>query len=210
MWDYAHGERAEKFWVNNIQGERFAYDIARYFRSAAEFSAQELALISQAHGKILDVGCATGYYIPALMKQGSVIGIDISEPMIRVAHEHGLDNCLVQDFTSYSPGQRFDTISFFEYTMGFTGSYNGVVQTIEHSLDLLAPGGQILGIWENIPTSQEVSQAFFEYKGNRTESIQWIGFSPKGLNSMCTQLGLQCEILNQNQDEYAYRIFDKS
>ncbi|MEK7540407.1 MAG: class I SAM-dependent methyltransferase [Patescibacteria group bacterium] len=211
MLDYSRGQTGEAFWVNNIQGERFAYPIERYLRSAAELDSLEQLVVEQAYGNILDVGCATGYYIPALMNKGKVIGIDIAEPMIQVARQRGLTNCVVQDVMTYAPDKLFDTITYFEYTFGFAGSWDGLIRAFKKTMNLLKPGGQILGIWENTDTPEQISQAYFEYKGVKTQPITWFNLNQAGITSFCQEIG-ECEvtILGQTDDEYAYKIVKSS
>lgn len=206
MLDYSKGNRSESFWVNNKQGERFAYPIERYLRSEKELDELEQLLVERAYGNILDVGCATGYYVPALMKKGQVIGIDISEPMIQVARERGLTNCRVQDMLTYQPLDLFDTISFFEYTLGFRGAREGLKETMSKVMSLLTPGGQILGIWENTEAPEYISQAYFEYKGQTTSPIRWLNLNQDGLKQLCGELDLKLEILGQTEEEYAFKI----
>lgn len=207
MLDYSKGNTTEAFWVNNIQGERFAYPIDRYLRSAAELDDLEKMLVGQSYGKILDVGCATGYYIPALMNKGEVIGIDIAESMIQVARQRGLTNCVVQDVMTYAPDKLFDTITYFEYTFGFAGSRDGLIKAFKKTMSLLKPGGQILGIWENTDAPEHISQAYFEYKGVKTQPITWFNLNQGGMTSFCQEMGgCEIEILGQTDDEYAYKI----
>lgn len=206
MADYQAGNRTHSFWVNNTNGERFAYPIERYFRSTEELSALEKRVVAEAYGKILDVGCATGYYIPALMQRGEVTGIEISKPMIELALARGLTNCFVQDVMTYQPEQLFDTVTFFEYTFGFLGSFEKQQAALEKSFSLLVPGGQILGIWETNDQAWHVGEAYFEYNGTVTQPITWLSMNQQGLADFCSSHGYICTILDQVDDEYAFRI----
>ncbi len=67
----------------------------REFRGS-ELAATEretvLRILGEGPGKLLDVGCGTGMYAAAISQRGwTVTGIDISEDMLRVARDRGLE-----------------------------------------------------------------------------------------------------------------------
>lgn len=56
-----------------------------------EMTERALELLGLKNGKILDVGCGTGFSTKTIQEAGfDVIGVDISEPMVRIAKEKGL------------------------------------------------------------------------------------------------------------------------
>jgi 2-polyprenyl-3-methyl-5-hydroxy-6-metoxy-1,4-benzoquinol methylase len=75
------------------------------------------------NGKILDIGCGTGYPIAKYFSDNgfSVIGIDISENMIKKAVAQKIKNATFYlcDFFEYNPTEKYDGIigydSFFHF-----------------------------------------------------------------------------------------------
>src|SRR5215475_3057819 len=55
-----------------------------------------IAAAERVGGRILEVGVGTGISLPDYARSNRLVGVDISEPMLRKAHErvaeHGLDN----------------------------------------------------------------------------------------------------------------------
>ncbi len=70
------------------------------------------------HGKILDVGCGTGYPVCAYLADRGfeVTGIDISEKMIEKAKELGLPDAefYVEDVLTFSPDGKYDGVIAFD------------------------------------------------------------------------------------------------
>lgn len=61
-------------------------------RLLIDFEEMLARLLGTGDGDLLDVGCGTGRFAQALTKLGwTVTGIDVSEDMLRIARERGLD-----------------------------------------------------------------------------------------------------------------------
>jgi 2-polyprenyl-3-methyl-5-hydroxy-6-metoxy-1,4-benzoquinol methylase len=65
--------------------------------------------------KILDLGCGTGRYSIPLSRRNSVLGIDVSGEMLKIAREKAKKEkvnatFLKEDITKYSPKKKFDVI----------------------------------------------------------------------------------------------------
>ena len=117
LYEYYKGDRSP-FFIILPTGEKDYGDLSRYFRTYIHLSRLEKKLISLSKGKILDIGCATGYYIPALNKKGNVLGIDISRQAIKVAKENGLTNCKTADIFKFRTNKKFETITLLENNLG--------------------------------------------------------------------------------------------
>lgn len=98
----------------------------------------------QAGGRLLDVGCGTGYFLAAARQRGyQVSGLDLSRPQLEIARrQFGLADLHAEAFDDYArrtPPGRLDVITAF--------------QVLEHVVDplaflasarrLLAPGGVV-------------------------------------------------------------------
>src|ERR1035437_1008508 len=115
--------------VNNLyfiepDGSEEIHDLSRYFRRPEKLMKIEKKLLDLARGKILDVGCGTGNYFPAF-NSNDVLGIDISEPVIKIAKAAG-NNCVCQNILDFNPTVKFDTITFLENNLGMAESVAGL------------------------------------------------------------------------------------
>jgi len=83
----------------------------------------DFSLKLKPNGKILDIGCGTGFPIAKYFSDNgfSIIGIDISENMIKKAIEQNIKNAAFYlcDFFEYKPFEKYDGIiaydSFFHF-----------------------------------------------------------------------------------------------
>jgi 2-polyprenyl-3-methyl-5-hydroxy-6-metoxy-1,4-benzoquinol methylase len=187
-------------------GHRIARSVKRYFRSPDKFTNLEKELISLAHGRILDVGCATGYYIPSLMEHGKVEAVDVSPNAIKVAHNKGLSNCYCVDIYRFQPKHKFDTITLLENNLGLGGSIEKVRELLIILSDFLKPEGQILLHQQETDDSWHKSEITIEYKGRR-QIISWLHISSWEIEGICNMLDLRFEILKKGKNHlYLARI----
>ena len=96
--------------------------------------------------RVLDVGCAMGYYSAILSSLGyDVTGIDISETGIRKAREQYPDICFeVQDATAlpYPPGS-FDFVFALGVSVANTRDLGELHAWLAHLTGVLSPGGTL-------------------------------------------------------------------
>ena len=130
LYAYWKGDRSP-FYIILRTGEKDYGDMSRYFRTYVHLSRLEKKLISLSKGEILDVGCATGYYIPALNRNGTVRGIDISRQAIKVAKENGLTNCKTADIFNFRTNKKFDTITLLENNLGMAETPKGAKKLLK-------------------------------------------------------------------------------
>ena len=149
---------------------------------------------------MLDVGCATGYHIPALMEQGEVDAIDISEDAIKVAKENSINNCFVGDIFKYKSRKKYDKITLFENNMGLAGTISKTRRLIKALVGLLKENGQI--ICEIVRTRTVDTWAVLLtplWNGKKGKSFKWLHFSVNFLSKICAKYGLEVEMLEENE-----------
>ena len=134
------------------------------------------ALLNQTGGRVLDVGVGTGLELPMFGPNVRITGIDLCEPMLKIARKrvetHGLGNVedlLVMDAMDLKfPDASFDAV---------IGPYVlTVVPEPERTLDEMArvvkPGGEI--ILSNHIGAESGPVAWFEgWLGKRSASLGW-------------------------------------
>jgi SAM-dependent methyltransferase len=122
--------------------ERARYDgiadwYEREFRRAPGADVQlktVLRLLGEGPGRLLDVGCGTGLYAAEVSRQGwAVAGVDISEDMLRLARERGLDVVHADAEALPFDDQSFDAvISMWTHTD--VGDFTQVVREVARVL----------------------------------------------------------------------------
>jgi len=196
-----------KFYLLDQRDRKSPIDLGRYFRDYKQLSIVEKKLISLSYGDILDVGCATGYYIPFLMKRGKVVAIDISPIVIEIAKERGLNNCHVADISKFKSKRKFDTITLLENGLGMAGRANKVKSFLETLVNLLKKDGQILLISRRIENND-----FFEvelrpfWKGKIGENFKWVHLNVGFITKLCREVKLNLKIIDKDESNYLIKI----
>ena len=197
LYGYYKGNRSQFCFVGS-DGNPYPHPLDKYFRTPSKLTTLERKLIQKARGDILDVGCATAYYFPALMKKGNVTGIDVSKDAIKIATENGLHNCLVADAFTFAPKKKFDTITLLENNLGMAGTEKRARILLKKLTSLLKKDGQILTIARNV-SKQDYFEIVMapEWNGIRGKPFSWVSFNIKYLKQMCNDLHLKMTILGK-------------
>jgi len=191
-------------------GHVSTHDIRRYLRKKNQLIKMEKQLIKWANGNILDIGCATGYYLPLLMKKGRVIGIDISDNLIDIARKNGLKNCFVDDIFKFKSKNKFDTITLLENNIGLGGNIANTKKLLNKLKTLLNKDGQILMIIRNIN-----DRDYFKIKlrpcwnGVEGDAFEWISFNSNYLKDFLLKLGFKVEVLDKDEKSFLIKATGK-
>ena len=203
---YLQGDKSA-FFFEDVNGNKYKMSLARYFRTYSQFTTLEQKIISLAHGEILDVGCGTGMFIPYLSKQGNVIGIDISSPVVEVARERGIAHVAVRDIFDFKSRQKYDTIVLFENNFGLAGTVSRARQLLEILGSLLTPTGCILTNATTVTRSDYFENELYSvWKKKRGESFKWISFNVRFLAELCAEAGLRLDVVDSNSWHYLAKI----
>ncbi|MFX1258523.1 MAG: methyltransferase domain-containing protein, partial [Promethearchaeota archaeon] len=182
---------------------KFIIDLSYYFREYEDLSILEKKAISLTKGRILDVGCATGYYIPALRKYGIVDAIDISENAIKVAKAKEIIECHVADIYKYNPYKKYDTITLLENNIGLGGTLLKTKRLFKILTKLLKSNGQIIAIMRHTNYKNKFYSSKYTplWKGKLLKKIRWFYFNINYLPRFCHKYNLKLEILGEDNDE---------
>jgi len=200
--DIIGGDKSAFTFVDTA-GHVSTHDIKRYLRKPNQLIGMEKQLIKRANGKILDIGCATGYYLPLLMKKGETIGIDISDNLIDIARQNGLKNCFVGDIFKFKSKEKFDTITLLENNIGLGGNIVNTKKLLNKLKTLLNKDGQILMIIRNID-----NRNYFKiklrprWKGIEGNEFGWISFNINYLKDFLLKLGFNVEVLGRDEKSF--------
>ncbi|KKK41788.1 hypothetical protein LCGC14_0809870 [marine sediment metagenome] len=187
----------------------FDLDLSYYFRDYEEFSDLEKKAISLADGEILDVGCATGYYIPALKKNGIVDAIDISEEAIGIANVNRIEECHVADIYHYKPSKKYDTITLFENNIGLGGTFSRTKKLIKILATLLKKNGKIIATVRHADYRRKYYSSKYTpyWKGVFGKPFRWFYFNISYLPKFCDKYHLILDIIDKVTDEEGREIY---
>ncbi|MFX1489353.1 MAG: methyltransferase domain-containing protein [Promethearchaeota archaeon] len=182
---------------------KFSIDLGYYFREIKDLSNLEKKAISLARGEILDVGCATGYYIPLLKRKGNVDAIDISEMAIKVARTKGIEECHVADIFKYNPAKKYDTITLFENNIGLAGKFSKTKKLFKILSKLLKERGQIICIVRHTDYREKYYSSKYipVWNGKTFNKFRWFYFNINYLSKFCQKFDLYFKIIDEDYDE---------
>ncbi|MFX1313349.1 MAG: methyltransferase domain-containing protein [Promethearchaeota archaeon] len=182
---------------------KFPIDLNYYFRKYQNLSYLEKKAISFANGDILDVGCATGYYIPALKKNGIIDAIDISEYAIKVAKAKGIKECHKADIFNYNPVNLYDTITLLENNIGLGGTLSKTKRLFKILTKLLKKNGQIIAIIRHTSYRKKYYSSKYKllWNGKLYKKFRWFYFNINYLPVFCNNYNLKLNIIDQDDDD---------
>jgi SAM-dependent methyltransferase len=114
-----------------------------------ETAARNLRLLIDQHrpgaASLLDVACGTGRHLALLGPEMAVEGLDISEGMLEVARRRCPDVPLhLGDMRSFDLGKRFDVVTCLFSSIGYVGSFDELVATVQTLVRHAEPGGLVV------------------------------------------------------------------
>jgi predicted TPR repeat methyltransferase len=209
LYAYWKGDKKSKLYLTYENRDSHELKLWAYFRSYKQFTKLEKKLISLCTGKILDVGCGTGYHIPYLMKRGRTEGIDISEKAIQVAKEMGLNNCYVADIFRFSTKKKYDTITLLQNNLGMAETIPKTKKMLMILSNLLSKDGQILLMHRKTKEKYKIIIRHFEWKNKKSQKFRWIHHNARYLSNLCKELGLRADIIYKDRHYNLIRITRK-
>lgn len=184
--------------IHRFNGRKFEFDISRYFRDFADLDRVEKRLIYLAYGEILDIGCNTGYYMRELSNKGNAIGIDISERLVKIAHDRGVSNCYVADIFKLKTNRKFDTVSLMECDLGIAGSSRRLKKLVKKLYTMLNDNGQILTVMRHIMTLNYWNIVItLEYNGHFGTPFRWVYINIPLFFKVCKRLGFRLTMIEK-------------
>lgn len=200
--DIINGDQSDFVFIDKF-GNVSPHDLKRYLRKPNQLTSLEKQLAKSVKGNILDIGCATGYYLPLFMKKGEVTAIDISDNLIDIARKNGLKNCFAGDIFKFKFNKKFDTITLLENNIGLGGNIVNTKKLLNKLKGLLNKDGQILMIIRNIN-----DRNYFKiklrprWKGIEGGEFEWISFNINYLEDFLLKLGFSFEMLGKDEKSF--------
>ena len=186
------------------------FPIPYLFRSYEEMPIMEQKALDLSFGKILDIGSGSGSHSLYLQEKGlEVTAIDTSPGACEVARRRGIKKVLNQDVKNLSSQQKFDTLLLMMNGAGMAGTLENSLGFYLKLKELLTENGQILvdstdiiymfqdedgGVWRDLNQEYYGEVEFkIAYKGQESESFDWVYIDFENLEKIAQQAGLKAE-----------------
>lgn len=137
------------------------------------------ALLAQATGPVLDIGCGPGRHVAALVASGvDALGLDLSPVAVRLARARGAEAILRSVFADVPGAGRWRTALLLDGNIGIGGA---PVPLLERARSLVARGGQVLVETAPPGTATRCERIRLEAPG--TVSV-WFGWATVGADDV--------------------------
>ncbi|MCK5702220.1 MAG: class I SAM-dependent methyltransferase [Cyclobacteriaceae bacterium] len=184
--------------------------LERFFAGEDEFPDLDIFALEQVHGKILDIGAATGRHAFYLQSQGhDITAMDISGSCGIVMKEIGVEKIIIKDIFNFE-GQIFDTIFMLMNGIGIAGTIEGLKKLLRHIKCVLKPTGQLLFdssdisyLYEDRPLPEnayfgELSYRY-QYKNKFGDPFNWLFIDREKLVDIANSVGWSCQIIYEDE-----------
>ena len=210
LLDYLEGNYTEDMLSETSISEYDTFPIPYLFRSYEEMPIMEQKALDLSFGKILDIGSGSGSHALYLQEKGlEVTAIDTSPGACEVARRRGIKKVLNQDVKNLSSQQKFDTLLLMMNGAGMAGTLENSLGFYLKLKELLTENGQILvdstdiiymfqdedgGVWRDLNQEYYGEVEFkIAYKGQESESFDWVYIDFENLEKIAQQAGLKAE-----------------
>lgn len=219
LLDYQAGRRGEVFTIRRDDGHTDRHDPALYFAPepyAHERDLLDEALLDDALGPVLDVGCGAGRTLLWLEERGlAATGVDLSEGAVAVCRRRGCRDVRRIDAMAGLEAARdaapFRTAVLFGNNVGIGGTREGSEALLRRIAEAMAPGGRLLVTALDIARTEaphhlayhernrragrprgEIRMRF-EYRGSLGPWIPWFHPEPSELQELAAAAGWRVE-----------------
>lgn len=216
--DYYYNHAPAKLWIHNTYGPKEEMPVAAYFRNGNQMPPLEHAALQLCRGKILDIGAGAGSHALWLQQQDAAItALEISALACDIMKERGVQKIIQQDIFSYS-AEKFDTLLLLMNGIGLTGTLPGLRIFLQHAVELLKPGGQL--IFDSSDVAYVYKNHFpdlknyygeiayrYQYKGKKTDWFNWLYIDRFTLSAIAASEGWRDEYITEDENgQYLVRL----
>ena len=220
--DFLEGVSDEYIYVESETMEDDIIPVKHLFRNYNQMPKCEQVALDNTKGKVLDVGGGVGSHCLYLQKKGmNATLLDFSSGLCEVSYKRGVKSIINQDFFSWKPNTKYDSILFMMNGIGMGGNLESFHKVIEKSFESLNDGGQILFDSTDIKFCYEQEDGSvltplnldylgfvkfqLKYKNKKDKWFNWAYYDPKKLRSILP-LKYDFEILHKEGPSYCGKI----
>lgn len=184
LWQFFETGQAD-LWNERDDGYRSAEEVSWYFTTPREFLSIEKRALKFARGTlcVLDVGCGAGRMSLHLQKRGlKVTAIDISQRIVELARERGVQDARVVDVSRRLPFRNgeFDTVILFGNNLGIVGTVSKFRAMLRELHRVTSPRGRIIATTRQPSTTNPTHRSYLKRNLARGRAIgqirlrQWL------------------------------------
>ena len=217
--DYLSGKVNAEIKVKSDLSEDDVITAKYLFRSFDTMPKIEQKALELCKGEILDIGCGAGPHLKALKEKGLYAeGLDVSKKACNYLTSIGF-NVYNENFQQFSK-KKYDTLLLLMSGIGLAGDLQSLPKFLKHAKSILKEDGKILcdstdvsyfyeddegGLWMDLNAAYYGEFKFkMSYKDNKTDWFKWLYVDFTKLKTIANEVGLSCEIVEENTEESSY------
>lgn len=124
------------------------FPLKTYFRTYEEWGKAEQDLVDLTQGRVLDIGCGVGRHALHLQEKGhEVIGLDISETLLKICEERGLKHTVlgsILELDKLKLKNEIDTVLIMGNNLPLCHSEELMLKCLQDLYEMTSEDGQIL------------------------------------------------------------------
>ena len=207
---YWKGDKNAAINIHLEDGTITTMPIEIYFRTQKELPEIEKIALTLCQGSILDVGAGAGVHSLILQKKHNVTALDISADGAEVIKANGVTTVVCNDFLTYQPSKKFDTLLFLMNGIGVSGNLIGLEDYLQKAHTLTPENGQIIldsSDLRNGETELDFSQEYFgvfkyylSFESTTGEPYQWLYIDQELLEEIALRCKWKTEVIYEQED----------
>jgi len=220
LLDYFEGKKGcPELWIHNKFGEPDLMSPDVYYRDISGMPDLEVFALSICRGRVLDVGAGTGAHTIYLQDNDKdVTALELSEIECGIMQKLGVKKVVNSDFFHYRTTQKFDTLLFIMNGIGIPGDINGLEKLLDHSSELLNPGGMILFDSSDVAYIREDNlrtgasyygevEYRYQYGDKWGAWFKWLYIDQEQMKNIAEKKGWELQVLYEDEtDHYLGRL----
>jgi len=182
---HPEGDPDANLCLRAVDGQELVADGSRWLQPP---QPEEEAVLDQAEGPVLDVGCGPGRHVMALAQRGIMaLGIDITPSAVRLARRRGA-MVLERSVFDHVPGKgRWGSALLLDGNVGIGGDARALLTRLA---TLLRPGGLILAELDGPAAPRDRETVRVEHRGHHGPWFPWAWVSVDRLFEVAVPAGL--------------------
>ncbi len=206
---YRAGDTHATLTIRTDVGEPEEQAVAVFFRPPDEMPAVEWTAMSDARGRVLDLGAGVGAHAVALLERG--LEVTAAEPLPAAAailRERGVPDVREGGLDALAGEERFDTVLVLMNGAGLAGSLAGFRAFLDGLRAHLGPHGRVLmdstdpRDWEGSEDGRYPGEIQYqlEFEGEKGPPFPFLFVDADTLSDLAASVGWRTEVLVEQED----------
>lgn len=217
LLDYHQGIHEVPLVLHTSFGSPETVPLDIFFRDNTQLSDLEVFALDLCRGNILDIGAGAGCHSSILQESGHfVTALEISPGACQVMRQRDIRRVVEGTIFEFKE-KKYQTALMMMNGLGIAGTLNGLADLLDYVFSNLTPSGQILADSSDVkyifldPPGSETSyygelEYSYEYNDERAPAFPWLFVDMDRLKNEALKVGLQVQILFEEEDQYLARI----